>query len=53
MAEMNGTGSLLYGTGYQSNQIVLSDTQNGRGLLMLQAQNTPGAVINAYQALAN
>ena len=45
IAKMNGTGSLLYGTGYQSSQIVLSDTHNGRGLLMLQAQNTPGTTM--------
>ena len=52
IAKMNGTGSLLYGTGYQSSQIVLSDTHNGRGLLMLQAQNTPGTTIGGYQPLA-
>lgn len=51
-AEMNGTGSLLYGFGYQGSQIVLSDTHNGRGLLMLQAQNTPGTVLGGYQPLA-
>jgi hypothetical protein len=49
---MNGTGSLLYGLGFQGSQIVLSDTHNGRGLLMLQAQNTPGTAIGGYQPLA-
>jgi hypothetical protein len=52
IAEMNGTGSLLYGLGYEGSLIVLSDTHNGRGLLMLQAQNTPGTVIVGYQPLA-
>lgn len=52
IAEMNGTGSLLYGLGFQGSQIVLSDTHNGRGLLMLQAQNTPGTAIGGYQPLA-
>lgn len=52
IAEMNSTGSLLYGAGYESTQIVLSDTHNGRNLLMLQAQNTPGTVIGPYQPLA-
>lgn len=52
IAEMNGTGSLVYGASYEGNQIVLSDTHNGRNLLMLQAQNTSGTVIGAYQPLA-
>jgi hypothetical protein len=52
IAEMNGTGSLLYGLGFQGSQIVLSDTHNGRALLMLQAQNTPGTAIGGYQPLA-
>jgi hypothetical protein len=49
---MNGTGSLMYGVGYEGSQIVLSDTHNGRGLLMLQAQNSQGTAIGAYQPLA-
>jgi hypothetical protein len=44
IAQLNATGSLLYGVGYEGSQILLSDTQNGRGLLMLQAQNTPGTI---------
>jgi hypothetical protein len=53
IAELNGTGSLLYGTGYEGNQVVLSDTHNGRNLLMLQAQNAPGGSdIGGYQPLA-
>jgi hypothetical protein len=52
IAEINGTGSLLYGVGSEGSQIVLSDTHNGRNLLMLQAQNTPGTVIGGYQPLA-
>ena len=52
IAEMNGTGSLLYGVGFEGSQVVLSDTHNGRNLLMLQAQNTPGTAIGGYEPLA-
>ena len=52
IAQLNGTGSLFYGVGFEGSQIVLSDTRNGRNLLMLQAQNTQGTVIGGYQPLA-
>jgi hypothetical protein len=52
IAQLNGTGSLLYGVGFEGSQIVLSDTHNGRGTLMVQAQNTLGTVIGGYQPLA-
>jgi hypothetical protein len=52
ITEMNATGSLLYGVGYEGSQIVLSDTHNGRSLLKLQAQNTPGTIIGGFQGLA-
>lgn len=52
IAQLNSTGSILYGVGFEGGQIVLSDTRNGRDTLMLQAQNTPGTVIGGYQALA-
>jgi hypothetical protein len=52
IAQLNSTGSLLYGVGFEGSQIVLSDTHNGRGTLMVQAQNTLGTVIGGYQPLA-
>ena len=44
-ARLNETGSLLYGVGLESNEIVVSDVHNGRWMLRLIAQNSKGTVI--------
>jgi hypothetical protein len=52
IAELNGNGSILYGVGSGGTQIVLSDTHNGRYLLMLQARDAPGTGVSGYRRLA-
>lgn len=53
-ARLNETGSLLYTTGVESGQLSVSETHNGRWLLMLAAQNTsnPNGPSQSYDAAA-
>jgi len=49
---INETGSLLYEASMESKTIILSDARNGRGELMLAAQNTNGTVLAPIRPLA-
>jgi IPT/TIG domain len=51
-AELNGNGSILYGVGTTGTQVVLSDTHNGRILLMLQARDDSATGGSGFERLA-